>query len=44
MKNLMLKVSIKSHVYDKRQRSDLSWEFLRKENKKEKTVQYQFYG
>ena len=30
---------MKIHVYDKRQTSDMSWEFLRIENKQIKTVQ-----
>jgi len=35
---------IKRHVYDKRQTSDSSWEFLRIENKQIKTVQNNSYG
>ena len=35
---------IEIHVYRKRQTADLSWEFLRIENKKIKTVQNDSYG
>ena len=35
---------IKIRVYGKRQTSDLSWEFLRIENKQIKTVQNNSYG
>ena len=35
---------IKIHVYRKRQTSDLSWEFLRRENKQIKTVPNDSYG
>ena len=35
---------IKIHVYRKWQMSDLSWEFLRIENKQIKTVQNKSYG
>ena len=35
---------IKIHVYGKRQTSDLSWEFLKIENKQIKTVQNISYG
>ena len=35
---------IKIHVYRKRQTSDLSWEFLRIENKQIKTVPNDSYG
>ena len=35
---------IKIHVYGKRQTSDLSWEFLRIENKQIKTVLNNSYG
>ena len=37
-------VDFKSHVYDKRQTSDSSWEFVRIENKQIKTVQNNSYG
>ena len=35
---------INIHVYDKRQTSDSSWEFLREKNKQMKTVQNNPYG
>ena len=35
---------VKIHVYGKRQTADLSWEFLRIENKQIKTVQKNSYG
>ena len=35
---------IKSHVYDKRQTSEWSWEFLTIENKQMKTIQNSSYG
>ena len=34
----------KLHVYGKRQKSDLSWEFLKIENKQTKTAQNNYYG
>ena len=34
----------KLHVYSKRQKSDLSWEFLKIENKQTKTAQNNYYG
>ena len=37
-------IFIKIHVYGKRQTSDLSWEFLKIENKQIKTVQNNSYG
>ena len=42
--NVNLNLSIKIHVYGKRQTSDLSLEFLRIENKPIKTVQNNSYG
>ena len=35
---------INIHVYDKRQTTDSSWEFLKIENKQIKTVQNNSYG
>ena len=34
----------KLHVYGKRQKSDLSWEFLKIENKQIKAAQNNYYG
>ena len=42
--NVKYSREIKSHVSDKRQTSDSSWEFLRIENKQIKTVQDNSYG